>query len=94
MFHFKIKYCYNFSVKYKGKIMGITVNLDKELVDEAKTYSAVESRSVPKQIEHWAKIGRIAETNPDLSYNIIRDILLGLEDIRSGHVEEYKPGSL
>ncbi|MBV9471125.1 MAG: hypothetical protein JOZ57_17950, partial [Abitibacteriaceae bacterium] len=54
--------------------MGITVNLDKGLVNFARSYSSVQNRSIPKQIEHWAKIGRIAEENPDLSYNVIKDI--------------------
>lgn len=74
--------------------MGTTITLDSELVNVARSYSSVESRSVPKQIEHWAKIGRIAEENPDLNYSIIRDILLGLEDIKTNNVEEYRPGSL
>jgi hypothetical protein len=52
------------------------------------------SRSVAKQIEHWAKIGQIAEENPDLSYNMIKGILLGMEDMANGNVEEYKPGML
>jgi len=74
--------------------MGITVNLDSELIAVARSYSAVESRSVPRQIEHWARIGRIAEENPDLNYAIIRDILLGQEDVKWGNVEEYRPGIL
>ena len=74
--------------------MGISVNLDKALVDVARSYSVVESRSVPKQIEHWAMIGRIAEENPDLGYEVIRGILLGLEDVKNGNVEEYRPGLL
>ena len=74
--------------------MGIAVNLDNELVNIARSYSGAESRSVPKQIEHWAKIGRIAEENPDLSYDVIRGILLGLEDVKLGNVQEYNPDSL
>ncbi|MES2998807.1 MAG: hypothetical protein V4700_05765 [Pseudomonadota bacterium] len=74
--------------------MGTTITLDNELVNAARSYSTVESRSVPKQIEHWAKIGRIAEENPDLNYSIIRDILLGLGDIKINNVEEYRPGAL
>ncbi|PIR11289.1 MAG: hypothetical protein COV52_04615 [Gammaproteobacteria bacterium CG11_big_fil_rev_8_21_14_0_20_46_22] len=72
--------------------MGIAVNLDKELVDMAKAYSVVESRSTPKQIEYWAKLGRMAEDNPDLTFHDIKGILLGLEDIRSGRVSKYVPG--
>ena len=69
--------------------MGISVNLDAELINMAKSHAAVESRSVAKQIEHWAKIGRVAEQNPDLSYTTIRQILLGLEDMKAGRLEEY-----
>ena len=74
--------------------MGISVNLDKDLVSTARSYSAIQDRSIPKQIEHWAKIGRIAEENPDLCYNVILEILLGYEDFKTGNVEEYKKGSL
>ncbi len=74
--------------------MGVTVNLDRELIATARSHSIVQSRSVPKQIEHWAKIGRIAEENPDLSYQAIQGILLGLEDVRVGMVEEYHRGCL
>lgn len=74
--------------------MGVAVNLSKELVHAAKSYSAVQDRSVAKQIEHWAKIGRIAEENPDLCYSFIVEILLGLEDVKQGNVEVYQKGIL
>ena len=74
--------------------MGVTVNLDGELIASARSYSIVQSRSVPKQIEHWARIGRIAEENSDLSYQAIQGILLGLEEARAGRVEEYHRGCL
>ena len=74
--------------------MGITVNLDGELIASARSYSVAQSRSVPKQIEHWAKIGRIAEENPELSYLAIQGILLGVEEARAGLVEEYQRGCL
>jgi hypothetical protein len=70
--------------------MGIAVNIDNSLVKTAKAYSTVEHRSVPKQIEHWAKIGRIAEENKDLTYYDIKEILLGIADIEAGNTEEYK----
>ncbi len=58
----------------------MNVNLSQDLVDKARKYASVYSRSVPKQIEHWAKLGRIAEENPDLPYSFIRDILLAKEE--------------
>ena len=70
------------------------VQLDEKLVKEAKSYSIVFSRSVPKQIEHWARIGHIAEDNPDLTYSDIKDMLLGLQDYVNGDVVDYKKGML
>jgi hypothetical protein len=57
-----------------------TVNLSDTLVEEAKRYGHVYSRSTPKQIEYWARIGKIAEENPDLPYDFIKGILLALEE--------------
>lgn len=71
----------------------IAVGLDRKLVKVARVHSIAESRSVPKQIEYWARIGRIAEENPDLSYNAIKSILLGREDAKLGNVKEHDPDS-
>ena len=69
-----------------------SVKLAGGLVAEASRYADVFSRSVPKQIEHWAKIGKIAEENPDLSYEDITNILLAQAEADSGDVTEYKFG--
>jgi len=74
--------------------MGVAVNLDEDLINQAKVQSKVLHRSVPKQIEHWATIGHIAEDNPDLTYTQIKDMLLGLEDYKSGDTKPYKRGIL
>lgn len=74
--------------------MGIAINLDKNLINEARIQSKVEHRSVPKQIEYWARIGHIAEDNPDLTYAQIKEILFGLEDYKEGNVKLYERGSL
>ena len=68
------------------------VKLSSNIILEAHKYAAVYSRSVPKQIEHWAKIGRIAEENPDLPYNFIRDILVSLEEMKSEEPAPYQFG--
>ena len=73
--------------------MGISVNIDNKLVEMARIYSVMEHRSIPKQIEHWAKIGRIAEENKELTYDSIKEILLGLADVKAGNIEEYKENS-
>lgn len=57
-----------------------TVNLPDELVKEAKRYASVYSRSTPKQIEYWAKIGKLVEENPDLPPAFVHDILLAFQE--------------
>ena len=71
---------------------GKAIKLSADIVSAANKYAAVYSRSVPKQIEHWAKIGRIAEENPDLPYNFIKDILLSLEEIKTEKPALYQFG--
>ncbi len=61
-----------------------TVNLSDELVEQAKKYANVYSRSTPKQIEYWAKIGKLAEENPDLPFEFMQEILLALEETEPG----------
>ncbi|CAE6505779.1 ParD-like antitoxin of type II ParDE toxin-antitoxin system [Nitrosomonas nitrosa] len=69
--------------------MSINVKLSEELVAQAKRYAQIQHRSVPKQIEYWSQIGRIAEENPDLPFSVIRDILLADQEEPVG---EYKFG--
>jgi hypothetical protein len=71
---------------------GNAVKLSADIIAEADKYAHVFSRSIPKQIEHWAKIGKIAEENPDLPYEFIKDALLGLEEVKTGAVSEYQFG--
>lgn len=73
-------------------IMSQSIKLSDEIVNSAKQYAEVYSRSVPKQIEYWSKIGKIAEENPDLPYNMIKSILIGLQQIEDGDVSEYEFG--
>jgi hypothetical protein len=56
--------------------MSINVKLSENLVEQAKLFGSVEHRSVPKQIEYWSQIGKIAQENPDLPFSLIREILI------------------
>lgn len=67
--------------------MSINVKLSEDLVAQAKRYAQIQHRSVPKQIEYWSQIGRIAEENPDLPFTMIRDIMLADQEEPVG---EYK----
>jgi hypothetical protein len=60
--------------------MSTTIKLSDDLINEAKRYASVYSRSTPKQIEYWSRIGKIVEENPDLPYSFIQDILLAQQE--------------
>jgi hypothetical protein len=70
--------------------MAQSVRLSDTLVKQAKAVGEVMSRSGAGQIEYWAKIGKIAEENPDLSYEFIRDSLLAKAEIDNGLVDDYE----
>jgi len=72
--------------------MAIAVKLSDEIVSEAKISSKVLNRSIAGQIEHWAKLGKCAEENPDLTYDLIKEIFIGLAELKQGEKEEYKFG--
>ena len=61
-------------------MVGVAFDFDRAAVDgrheQAKAHALIQHRSVPKQIEYWSQIGKIAEENPDLPFSMIRDILV------------------
>lgn len=65
-----------------------TVKLSKDIVSEARIISKALNRSLAGQIEHWAKIGRLAEENPDLTYEFIKNILIAHQESQA---EKYQP---
>jgi hypothetical protein len=70
--------------------MPSAIKISDDLINNARKVSKAENRSLTGQIEYWAKIGKLAEENPDLSYHLIREILLGLNEIKSGDVSDYQ----
>jgi len=72
--------------------MATAVRVSGNLVREARLFGAVDNRSVTGQIEHWARIGKCAEENPDLTYRLIKDILIGIEELEQGEFSEYQFG--
>jgi hypothetical protein len=68
------------------------VRVSEELIKEARKYSRVDHRSITGQIEHWARIGKCAEENPDLTYDLIKEILIGIEELEQGELTDYSFG--
>ena len=61
--------------------MPTAVRISDNLLNEARKYSQVDNRSLAGQIEHWAKIGKCVEENPDLTYDLIKEILIGVAEL-------------
>lgn len=61
----------------------------KRSEQRARIYSSAAHRSTPKQIEHWATLGRIAEQNPELSHEFIVGFLQAKAQVLAGDVSEY-----
>lgn len=74
--------------------MAKSVRMDSEFVAMAEIHARVESRSVPKQIEYWAKIGKAMEDNPDLTYDFVRRSLLSSAENSAGKVTPYRRKNL
>jgi hypothetical protein len=72
--------------------MATAVRVSDDLVNDARKYSKIDHRSLTGQIEHWAIIGKCAEENPDLTYDLIKEILIGVEELDRGEKSEYQFG--
>ena len=69
--------------------MAHSVKLPAHVVEDAKRFGKLYSRSVPKQIEYWVRIAKIVEANPDLSFDFIKESLLSLDEMHAGEVEDF-----
>lgn len=72
--------------------MAKAIKLSDELVTDATMHGNAQHRSAPRQIEYWARIGKLADENPDLPLGFIKDILTGLQEDKAGDVTEYQFG--
>ena len=73
-------------------VMATAVRVSEKLVTEARKFSRIDHRSVAGQIDHWARMGKCAEENPDLTYSLIKETLIGMEELEQGEKTEYRFG--
>lgn len=69
--------------------MSSAVKLSESIIAEAKIISKALNRSIAGQIEYWAKIGKIAEENPDMTYEFIKALLIAQQEATLGQLEPY-----
>jgi len=63
--------------------MGVPIRISNDVYEAAKKVAKAECRSIPNQIEFWAKIGKCALDNPDMPVEFIYDILISKNQDRS-----------
>ena len=63
--------------------MGIPIRIDNVIYEDARKVAKAECRSIPGQIEFWAKIGRCALDNPDLPIEFIKELLISKNSDRN-----------
>jgi len=63
--------------------MGVPIRISNDVYEAAKKVAKAECRSIPNQIEFWAKIGKCALENPDMPVEFIYDILISKNQDRS-----------
>lgn len=65
------------------------VKLPAHLIADAKRRADLEMRSVPKQIEYFYNLAKIARDNPDLPMQFIIDVLEAKQEIDAGLLIPY-----
>ena len=76
-----------------GDAMSVALKLSDELVEMAKPHAAAEHRSVPKQIEYWARLGKAVDDNPGMPLQFIKDTLLAVQEAKAGQLAPYTFGA-
>lgn len=67
----------------------ISIRIDQLLFDKATIMAKAFNRTTPKQIEHWAKIGKMMEDNPDLPYEFVQQAIIAQAEKEAGELEPY-----
>jgi hypothetical protein len=73
----------------KTQMATSSIRLDRELIEKASIMAKALNRTPPKQIEHWAKIGKIMEDNPDLPYEFVLQAIIANAEREAGQLEAY-----
>ena len=64
----------------KSKNKRTSIGIESNLGKRGRILSKVSNRTFTKQIEHWAKIGELAEANPSLPGGFLNNVLISVEE--------------
>ena len=63
--------------------MGVPIRINEDIYNAAREVASAECRSIPHQIEFWAKIGKCALDNPDLPIDFVKELLISKQSSRT-----------
>jgi hypothetical protein len=63
--------------------MSVAIRINDGMYNDARRVASAEFRSIPNQIEYWARIGKTALENPDLPTEFILELLVSKNSDRS-----------
>lgn len=66
-----------------------SIRLDQDLIEKAAIMAKAFNRTLPEQIEHWAKNGEIMEGNPDLPYEFVKQTIIAKAEREAGKLKGY-----
>jgi hypothetical protein len=72
------------------RLMPASIKLSAGLIKDAKLHAEAMHRSVAKQIEYWARLGKVDEENPDLPIPMLQDMLVSMEEVKAGNLSTYQ----
>ena len=70
--------------------MPTAIQLSELLIEQAEPYAQAMNRSVAEQIEYWARLGKVAEENPDLPIPMLQDMLVSMEEVKGSNLSTYQ----
>ena len=69
-----------------------SIKLSESLIQEAKSVSKIAKRTLPEQIEHWARLGKACDENPDLPVHMLQDILASRVEMNLNKLSRFHFG--
>ena len=72
--------------------MLVPIKLSESLIQDAKSASRIAKRTLPNQIEHWARLGKACDENPDLPVHMLQDILASRVEMNLNKLSQFHFG--
>jgi hypothetical protein len=70
--------------------MTTAVRLPPEIIEDARKNAQLSCRTIPKQIEYWYRLGKLADENPDLPLEFIKGALEGKMEMEGGDISPFE----